>query len=102
MGLLITTTDLNVEYEVLGIVKGNRVKAAHLGRDIIAALKNLVGGEVRQYADLLTSVRDAALEDMEKEAENMGANAIIGIRFASSQVAAGMAEILVYGTAVKI
>lgn len=100
--LLITTTDLTVEYEVLGIVKGNRVKAAHLGRDIMAALKNLVGGEVRQYADLLTSVRDSALDDMVKEAQGLGANAIIGVRFASSQVAAGMAEILVYGTAVKI
>jgi len=91
-----------VEYEVLGIVKGNWVKAAHLGRDIIAALKNLVGGEVWQYSGLLSNVRDAAMEDMVKEAEAMGSNAIIGIRFASSQIAAGMAEILVYGTAVKI
>ncbi len=100
--MLITTTDLKVEYEVLGIVKGNRVKAAHIGRDILAGLRNLVGGEVKQYADLLTSVRDAAMDDMVKEANALGANAIIGIRFSSSQIAAGMAEILVYGTAVKI
>jgi len=100
--MLMTTTDLNVEYEVLGIVRGNRVKAAHIGRDILAGLKNLVGGEVKQYADLMTGVRDSATDDMVKEAADMGANAIIGIRFASSQIASGMAEILVYGTAVKI
>jgi uncharacterized protein YbjQ (UPF0145 family) len=100
--MLLTTTDLSVEYEVLGIVRGNRVKAAHIGRDIMAVFKNLVGGEVKEYADLLTSVRDAAMDDMVNEAVNMGANAIIGIRFASSQIASGMAEILVYGTAVKI
>lgn len=100
--MLMTTTDLKVEYEVLGIVKGNRVKAAHIGRDILAALKNLVGGEVKEYADLMTGVRDSAMEDMVLEASNMGANAIIGIRFSSSQIASGMAEILVYGTAVKI
>lgn len=100
--MLLTTTDLKVDYEVLGIVRGNRVKAAHIGRDIMAALKNLVGGEVKEYADLLTSVRDAAMADMVKEAEAMGANAVIGIRFASAQIASGMAEILCYGTAVKI
>lgn len=100
--MLLTTTDLKVEYEVLGIVRGNRVKAAHIGRDVLAGLKNLVGGEVKQYADLMTSVRDSAMDDMAAEAKDLGANAIIGIRFASSQIAAGMAEILVYGTAVKI
>lgn len=100
--MLITTTDLKVDYEVLGIVRGNRVKAAHLGRDIMAGLKNLVGGEVKEYTNLLTSVRDAAVEDMVKEAQEIGANAVIGIRFASSQIASGMAEIMVYGTAVKI
>ncbi len=100
--MLLTTTELRVDYEVLGIVRGNRVKAAHIGRDIMAGLKNLVGGEVKEYADLLTGVRDAAVDDMVTEAKNMGANAIIGIRFASSQIAAGMAEIMVYGTAVKI
>jgi uncharacterized protein YbjQ (UPF0145 family) len=100
--MLITTTDLKVDYEVLGIVKGNRVKAAHVGRDIMAAFKNLVGGEVKEYADLLTSVRDSAMEDMVKEANSIGANAIVGVRFSSSQIASGMAEILVTGTAVKI
>ena len=100
--MLLATTDLSVEYEVLGIVRGNRVKAAHIGRDIMAGLKNLVGGEVKEYADLLASVRDSAMDDMVNEAKNMEANAIVGIRFTSAQIAAGMAEILVYGTAVKI
>ncbi len=100
--MLITTTDLKVEYEVLGIVKGSRVKAAHLGRDIMALLKNLVGGEVSQYAELLSSARDSALEDMVKEANSLGANAIIGVRFSSAQIASGMAEMMAYGTAVKI
>jgi len=100
--MLLTTTDLKVDYEVLGIVKGSRVKAAHIGRDIIAAFKNLTGGEVREYSELLTSVREAALNDMVNEAKNLGANAVIGIRFASSQIASGMAEIVAYGTAVKI
>lgn len=100
--MLMTTTDLKVEYEVLGIVRGNRVKAAHVGRDIMAGFKNLFGGEVKEYSDLLTSVRDSAVDDMVNEARSMGANAIVGIRFASSQIASGMAEILVYGTAVRI
>ncbi len=100
--MLLTTTDLNVEYEVLGIVRGNKVRAVHLGRDILAFFKNLTGGEVRQYAELMTGVRNAAMDEMVEEAKGMGANAVIGIRFASSQVASGMAEILVYGTAVKI
>jgi len=100
--MLLTTTDLNVEYEVLGIVRGNKVRSVHLGRDLLAFFKNLTGGEVRQYAELMTGVRNAAMDEMTEEAKSMGANAVIGIRFASSQVASGMAEILVYGTAVKI
>jgi len=100
--MLMTTTDLHVEYEVLGLVRGNRVRAAHLGRDILAAFKNIVGGEVKEYADLLSQVRDSATEDMIREAEILGANAIVGIRYSSSQIASGMAEILVTGTAVKI
>ncbi len=100
--MLLTTTDLNVEYEVLGIVRGNKVRSVHLGRDILAFFKNLTGGEVKQYAELMTGVRNAAMDEMVVEAKSLGANAVIGIRFASAQVASGMAEILVYGTAVKI
>lgn len=100
--MLLTTTDLKVEYQVLGIVRGNRVKATHLGRDIIAFFKNLVGGEVKEYAELMTGVREAAMDDMVREASNLGANAVIMIRFSSAQIASGMAEIICYGTAVRI
>lgn len=100
--LLTTATALNTDYEVLGIVIGNKVRAAHVGRDIMAALKNLVGGEVKEYSELMKKTRQAAMEEMIAEAEKLGANGIIGIQFASAQIASGMAEIIAYGTAVKI
>ena len=101
--MLLTTTDLaNVQYEVLGVVIGNKVRAVHIGKDIVAALKNLVGGEVKEYSELMKRVRQAAMDEMMEEAKKLGANGIIGIRFASSQIAGGMAEIIAYGTAVKI
>jgi len=99
--MLLTTTDLKKDYEVLGIVKGNKVRAAHLGRDIMAGLKNLVGGDVSEYADLMRQTRDAALEEMIREAEKLGADAVIGVRFATASIAQGMAEIIAYGTAIK-
>ncbi len=100
--MLLTTTDVKVDYEVLGIVRGNKVKAVHLGKDIAAFVKNIIGGDVSEYADLMSEVRDAAFEEMIKEAEKLGANAIVGIRFSSSTISSGMAEIYVYGTAIKI
>ncbi|NMB40945.1 MAG: YbjQ family protein [Firmicutes bacterium] len=101
--MLLTTTVLtNVEYKVLGIVIGNKVRAVHLGKDIVAFLKNLVGGEVKEYSDLLKSVRQSAVDEMIEEAEKLGANGIMGIQFSSSQIASGMAEIIAYGTAIKI
>ena len=101
--MLLTTTVLsNVDYEVLGLVMGNKVRAVHMGRDIMAFLKNLTGGEVKEYADLMQRVRQAAMEEMEAEAIKLGANGIMGIQFSSTQVASGMAEIIVYGTAIKI
>lgn len=99
--LLTTAVVLHTDYEVLGIVIGNKVRAAHIGRDIMAALKNLVGGEVKEYTELLKKVRQEAMEEMIAEAEKLGANGIIGVQFASAQVASGMAEIIAYGTAVK-
>jgi uncharacterized protein YbjQ (UPF0145 family) len=100
--MLLTTTDIRVDYEVLGIVRGNKVKAVHLGKDISAWVKKLIGGDVSEYADLMSEVRDSAFEDMIAEAEKLGANAVVGIRFSSSTISTGMAEIYVYGTAVKI
>lgn len=100
--MLLTTTDVKVQYDVLGIVRGNKVKAVHLGKDIIAFFRNIVGGDVSEYADLMSEVRDAAFEEMIAEAEKLGANAVVGIRFSSSTISSGMAEIYVYGTAIKI
>ena len=100
--LLTTAVVLHTDYEVLGIVIGNKVRAAHIGRDIMAGLKNLVGGEVKEYSELMKKTRQAAMEEMIAEAEKLGANGIIGIQFASAQIASGMAEIIAYGTAVKI
>ena len=99
---MLTTTVKNVDYEVLGVVIGNKVRAVHLGKDIMAFFKNLVGGEVKEYSELLKKARQAAINEMVEEAKKLGANGIMGIRFASSQVASGMAEIIAYGTAIKI
>lgn len=86
--------------EVKGIVQGNTVRAKHLGRDIGAALKNVVGGELKGYTELLTEARRQALERMLAQAEQLGANAVINVRFSTSAVTAGAAEIYAYGTAV--
>ena len=86
--------------EVKGIVQGNTVRAKHLGRDIGASLKNLVGGELKGYTELLTEARRQAVERMIAQAEQLGANAVINVRFSTSAVTAGAAEIYPYGTAV--
>lgn len=86
----------------LGIVRGNTVRSRHLGKDILAVFRNIVGGEVHEYTKLLAESRECALDRMIQEAEAIGANAIIGMRFATSEVAQSAAEILAYGTAVVI
>ncbi len=88
--------------KVLGVVKGNTVRARFVGRDIIAGLKGLVGGEVSEYSTLMSEARDDAFRRMVKEAEALGADAVVNIRFTTSNVMQGMAEILAYGTAVKL
>ncbi|HIP66361.1 MAG TPA: YbjQ family protein [Pyrodictium sp.] len=88
--------------KVLGVVTGNTVRARHIGRDIVAALRNIVGGEIREYSELLESARSVALEKLKEKAKKMGANAVVGIRFSTSSVMAGAAEILAYGTAVVV
>jgi uncharacterized protein YbjQ (UPF0145 family) len=100
--MLLATTDLRTEYEVLGMVKGSSTKAKHLGKDIVAGLRKIVGGDVKEYAELLQEARDEAENRMIAEAEKLGANAVIGIRFSTSSISQGMAEILAYGTAVRI
>ncbi|MBC7342589.1 MAG: YbjQ family protein [Clostridia bacterium] len=100
--MLLTTSDLRTEYQVLGLVKGSSMRAVHLGKDILAALRKLVGGNVTEYAQLLEDARNEALAKMIQEAESLGANAIICIRFATSTITTGAAEMIAYGTAVKI
>ncbi len=87
---------------VLGLVQGNTVRAKHLGKDLLAGLKNVVGGEIKSYTELLTEARRQAVERMIAQAEQLGANAIINVRFSTSSVASGAAELYAYGTAVLI
>ena len=86
----------------LGLVQGSTVRAKHAGRDFMASLKNIVGGELKGYTELLTESREEAMARMQAQAKQMGANAVINIRFSTSNIAAGAAELLAYGTAVVI
>ncbi len=86
--------------KTLGIVKGNTVRARHIGKDILAVLKNIVGGEIEEYTKLLAESRDQAVDRMIADAEHLGATAIVDVRFATSYIMANAAEILVFGTAV--
>ena len=88
--------------EHYGLVSGSTVRAKHLGRDIMAGLKNVVGGELRGYTELLQEARDEAVNRMIAQAEQKGANAIVNVRFATSSVAQGASELYVYGTAVQV
>ena len=88
--------------ETLGMVSGNMVQSKHLGRDIMAGLKTLVGGEIVGYTEMLAEARDEAQKRMVREAYSKNANAIINIRFTTSAIMGGMSELLVYGTAVKV
>jgi len=88
--------------ETLGLVRGSTIRARHIGRDIMAVLRNIVGGEVKDYTVMLAQAREEALQRMLDQAEKMGANAIIGTRFVTSMVMSGAAEMVAYGTAVKV
>ncbi len=88
--------------ETLGLVKGNTIRARHVGRDIIAALRNLVGGEITEYTKMLAEAREEAVDRLVEQAEEMGANAVVGLRFTTSSVTQGAAELLAYGTAVVL
>lgn len=103
--MIISTTETipNKEIvEILGIARGSTVRARNVGRDIFAGLKNLVGGEINEYTRLQAQAREEALQRMIKDAENLGADAVVNIRFATSMIMQGASEILAYGTAVKI
>jgi len=88
--------------EFYGLVSGSTVRAKHIGRDIAAGLKNIVGGELTGYTELLSEARGEAIRRMSYQAENMGANAIVNVRFATSSVSQGAAELFAYGTAVMV
>jgi len=87
--------------EVLGVVRGSTVRARNVGFDMLAGLKNLIGGEIEEYTKLQASSREQALQRMIKNAEELGADAVVGVRITTSMIIAGAAEILAYGTAVK-
>lgn len=88
--------------ETLDIARGSTVRARNLGRDIFAGIKNLVGGEITEYTELMASAREQALDRMIADAEQLGADAVVNVRFMTAQVMQGASEILAYGTAVKL
>lgn len=103
--MLIVSTESIVGKKIeksLGLVRGNTIRARHIGNDIMAGLRNIVGGEVKEYTKMISESREEALNRMVKDAQRLGANAIIGVRFTTSQVMAGASEILAYGTAVIV
>jgi len=103
--MIIATTDTIEGYrvvEVQGLVRGATIRARHLGRDVMASLRNLAGGEVLEYTKMLAEAREQAIDRLIEEAEALGANAVIGFRFQTSMIMRGAAEMLAYGTAVRL
>lgn len=103
--MLMTTQQRFQEYEIvetLGLVRGNTIRARHIGQDIIAGLRTIVGGEIVEYTKMLAEAREQALDRMLREARDLGADGIVGLRFTTSTVMQGAAELLAYGTAVKL
>ena len=101
--MIVTNTETIAGYrivEIRGLVQGNTVRAKHAGRDIAASFKNLIGGELKGYTELLTESRRQAIERMMSQAEQLGANAVVNVRLTTSAVTAGAAELYAYGTAV--
>jgi uncharacterized protein YbjQ (UPF0145 family) len=88
--------------ENLGTVIGNTIRARHLGKDIMAGFRTIIGGEIKEYTGMLAESREQALIRMEEKAQKLGANAVVGVRFQTSMILSGTAELLVYGTAVKL
>ena len=86
----------------LGLVRGNTIRARHVGHDIMAGLKNIVGGEIGEYTKLIAESREQAIDRMKEDAARLGANAIVGLRFTTSVLMGGAAELLAYGTAVRV
>jgi uncharacterized protein YbjQ (UPF0145 family) len=105
MSMLLATTDTIPGRKIvkcLGLVRGNTIRGRHVGKDILAGLRNLVGGEIAEYTKLMGESREQAIDRMVEEARKLGANAIVGLRFSTAEVMQHAAEILAYGTAVVI
>jgi uncharacterized protein YbjQ (UPF0145 family) len=103
--MLISTTEQIQGKKIvkhLGLVKGNTIRARHIGRDIMAGLRNMVGGEITDYTKMMAESREQAIDRMIEDAQNLGANAIVGMKFATSMVMQSASEILAYGTAVVV
>lgn len=102
--IVTTTTDVTGHRIVrnLGLVRGNTIRAKHLGKDILAVLRHLVGGEVKEYTKMMGQAREQAIDRMIEEARALGANAVVGTRFQTSKIMSGASEILCYGTAVVL
>ena len=103
--MILTNIDYVPGYEVaesLALVKGSTIRAKHVGKDIVAVFRQIVGGELKEYADMISESRQISTSKMVEEAEKLGADAIVNVRFTTSNVMQGAAEILVYGTAVKL
>lgn len=103
--MLLATAEFNIGREVtevLGVARGNVIRARHVGNDIVASFRNLIGGEVNEYTKLMAEAREQAMDRMIKHAQSMGADGIIGLQITTSMITQGAAEILCYGTAVKL
>ena len=103
--MIITNCDFVANFEVvetLGVVSGNTVRAKHVGKDLMAGLKSIVGGELQEYTDMLSDARKESLNRAVNQATRLGADAVINLRFMTSQTMAGASELLAYGTAVKL
>ena len=98
---IVSIENIGKEYEVLGLVKGEIVQSKHFGKDFMAGMKTLVGGEIKGYTEMIKEARQIATRRMVDEAEKLGADAIVGVKYGSSTVMQGAAEVIAYGTAVK-
>ena len=103
---MIVTTQERVEHrtisQTLGVVSGQSIRARHVGKDILASFRNLVGGEIIEYSKLMAESREQAMDRMKVHATELGADAIVGVRFTTSMIQQGASEIFIYGTAVKL
>jgi uncharacterized protein YbjQ (UPF0145 family) len=103
--MIVVTTDFIPGYQVsecVGLVRGSTIRAKHVGKDIVAGLRTIFGGEIKEYTEMLIESRAESIQRMEAQAERLNADAVINVRFVTSQVMSGAAELLAYGTAVKL